>query len=244
MAEQNTPGSIIDCACVIHGTGYDWIYVERLYNMLHRHLSGGIRFHVYTEPDREVPGHMIKHDLDLWPGIGGPRKSWWYKMQLFNPKHHQGNLLYFDLDVVILQNLDWIVSASTDYFWTIRDFKYLQKPTWTGMNSSLMWWNVNQFGWVWDQFSQNDIATTTRHYQGDQDFLDATITQPHKRMFDNRYVQSWRWQVSDGGMNFRTRLAKQPGAGAVLSPDTSIVIFHGRPNPHEVTDPVIVANWC
>ena len=116
----------IDCACVIHGSGYDWQYVERLYNMLCRNLSTEVRMHVYTEHDRSVPPHMAKHTLEDW-GISGPKRSWWYKMQLFNPAHFAGNMLYLDLDVVIANNLDWIPAHSTDYLWTIRDFRYLQR---------------------------------------------------------------------------------------------------------------------
>ena len=87
------PEGPIDCACVIHGSGYDWIYVDRLYSMLSRHISRGIRLHVYTEPGRPVPPHMIRHDLQEWAGVSGRKQSWWYKMQLFNPAHHQGQLL-------------------------------------------------------------------------------------------------------------------------------------------------------
>ena len=80
MAKKNrarTVDSITDCACVIHGTGYDWQYVEKLYNMLSRNLPNGIRFHVYTEATRPVPDHMIKHALQEWPGIAGPQREWW-----------------------------------------------------------------------------------------------------------------------------------------------------------------------
>jgi hypothetical protein len=63
MAKKNRAriDSITDCACVIHGTGYDWQYVEKLYNMLSTTFAQGIRFHVYTEAHRPVPSHMIKH---------------------------------------------------------------------------------------------------------------------------------------------------------------------------------------
>ncbi len=94
------PTGPVDCACVIHGSGYDWIYVDRLYSMLSRHISRGIRLHVYTEPGRPVPPHMIRHNLQEWPGVSGRKQSWWYKMQLFNPAHHQGQLLYM-LDLLI-----------------------------------------------------------------------------------------------------------------------------------------------
>ena len=56
----------VDCACVIHGKAYDWRYVERLYNMLSRNLDREVRMHVYTEHDRSVPPHMVKHILDDW----------------------------------------------------------------------------------------------------------------------------------------------------------------------------------
>ena len=65
------PTDPVDCACVIHGTGYDFTYVDRLYSMLNRHLSRGARLHVYTEAGRPVPNHMIRHDLTEWPGVTG-----------------------------------------------------------------------------------------------------------------------------------------------------------------------------
>jgi hypothetical protein len=243
MVSENTPSTVIDCACVIHGTGYDWIYVERLRNMLARNLSREVRMHVYTEAHREVPPHMVKHVLDEWPGIDGPRKSWWYKMQLFNPAHHQGDMLYFDLDVAIVDNIDWMVTQTTEYFWTIRDFRYLQKEKHNAMNSSAMWFNVSRFGWIWDEFCKSDIAATTRRYQGDQDYLQVMLTHEHKRYYDRNRFQSWRWQCVDGGYNFASRKFNKPGAGATLAPETAVIVFHGQPKPHQIQDPVVVNFW-
>lgn len=70
----------VDCACVIHGKLYDWVYVDKLYAMLTRHFTRPVVLHVFTESDRPVPEPYVKHSLINWPGIGGPRKSWWYKM--------------------------------------------------------------------------------------------------------------------------------------------------------------------
>ena len=234
---------ITDCACVIHGSGYDWTYVEKLYAMLNRHLSNGIRFHVYTEHDRSVPPHMIKHCLTEWPGISGPKKSWWYKMQLFNSEHHQDNMLYFDLDCVIINDLSWIPVLSPDYFWTIRDFRYLQSAGFSGMNSSVMWWNVKKFEHVWTDFAKLNIDDTVRRYQGDQDYLGAVISHTERRNFEQKHLQSWRWQVADGGFDFKSRKVKQPGTGAQVSGDTSILVFHGKPKPHECLDHLIVKQF-
>jgi len=245
MAKKNKPRTdlVVDCACVIHGAGYDWVYVEKLYNMLSCRFPNGIRFHVYTEHDRSVPPHMIKHVLEEWPGIGGPKKSWWYKMQLFDSQHHQGNLLYFDLDVVIVNDLQWITELSTDYFWAIRDFRYLQNPHMGTINSSVMWWNVNKFAWIWEDFKKLDITQTVKRWPGDQDYIASVLNVNQRRLFEDRYFESWRWQVADGGYDFHKRQPKALGTGAKIKSETAVVVFHGKPKPHEVKDPQIVAFW-
>lgn len=241
---QMTPGNTecLDCACVIHGDGYTWNYVERLYSMLHRHLSRPVKLHVYTEADRPVPDHMIKHALVDW-GIAGPKKSWWYKLQLFNTEHHAGPLLYFDLDTVITRNIDWIWQLPTRHFWAVRDFKYLWKHNCTVSNTSVMWWNTELYEYVWKEAISQDVDQFTSRYRGDQDFISAKIPEGYRRFFNTDWVKSWRWECLDGGFNFLKRKYLTPGTGTALGKDTSILVFHGNPKPHEVSDPVIVSNW-
>lgn len=233
----------IDCACVIHGTAYDYIYVERLYNMLQRHLTPKVHLHVFTEDARSVGPKMIKHVLTEWPEIKGPKRGWWYKMQMFDPKHNLDRLLYFDLDVVIVRNIDWIWQLKPDYFWAIRDFKYLWRPKWTGINSSVMCWDTQKFGWIWQRFHDNNLDITMRRYHGDQDFLSAVLPAQDLRYLDPEQIKSWRWQVKDGGLDFKTRLYAAPGTGSKIDINTSVLIFHGHPNPHEITDPAIQSHW-
>jgi len=240
MSKKN-PGRI-DCACVIHGNGYDWQYVERLYNMLCRNIDAEVLMHVYTEHERSVPPHMVKHILEDW-GISGPKRSWWYKMQLFNPAHFGGNLLYFDLDVVIANQLNWVRELNTDYLWTIRDFRYLQRRDAVTMNSSMMWFNVNRFAWLWDKFSQADFKATIKSYPGDQDYLGAVLDVNQRRFADDFRFESFRWQCLDGGYDFAKRKHLKPGTGVKIQPGTSVVVFHGNPKPAQVHDPVIQQLW-
>jgi hypothetical protein len=185
---------------------------------------------------------MIKHVLEPWP-ITSAKKSWWYKMQLFNPAHHAGPLLYFDLDTVIVSNIDWIWQLPTSYFWAIRDFKYLWRPNHTGINSSVMWWNTQHYQNIWDTFAQQDLITTMRKYPGDQDYISAVIPQNQRRFFDTTRIQSWRWQCLDGGYNFRKRRHQAPGTGTHLADSTSIMVFHGNPKPEQILDQIVVAHW-
>lgn len=241
----NVLPDVVNCACVLHGDGYSWNYVEKLHNMVVRHMPRPIKFHVWTEHDRSVPPYMVKHVLEEWPGISGPKKSWWYKMQMFDARHYRGDLLYFDLDVVIVDDISWAVSESTDQFWTLRDFRILQRPTYSGINSSMMWWNTNKFSWVWDKFSQEPAGSITSKYPGDQDFLFATLSHKDLRCYESQRAVSWRWQCHDGGWDFQRRRALDPGRGTEILPGASVLVFHGRPKPHQIaaTDEVVSLHW-
>jgi len=233
----------VNCACVIHGDVYSWDYVENLLTMLQQNTAKTVQLHVFTEPERSVPSSMIKHELQDWPGVAGAKKSWWYKMQMFNPAHGIGQMLYLDLDTVITGSIDWVWDLSTEYFWAIRDFKYLWRPDWHGLNSSVMYWDTARFSCVWKQFQEQNINALIKQYHGDQDYLNTVLDDTILRFIPDVLVKSWRWQIKDGGMDMKTRIYRQPNAGAVLDPQARILIFHGRPKPHEISDPIIQRLW-
>lgn len=232
----------LDCACLIHGDGYEWIYVERLYSMLSRHLTAQVRLHVYTEAERPVPAPWIKHSLIDW-GIGGPKQAWWYKMQIFNSAYHAGPLLYFDLDTVIVNNIDWICQLPLSYFWGVRDFKYLWRPNHYALNSSVMWWDTRTFDHVWKSFEKEDLQTITKKYRGDQDYINQALEHKNLRFLDSKLVKSWRWECLDGGHNFRRRQPLTQNTNTIVPENTSILVFHGQPKPKNLQDAVILQHW-
>jgi hypothetical protein len=234
--------NVIDCACLIHDVRYSWQYVDKLYNSLCRNLTPAVRLHVYTEHNRAVPAHMIHHALEEWPGVRGPKKSWWHKIQLFNPKFHTGPLLYFDLDTVITGNIDWIWRLSTDRFWAVKDFKFLFRPSRICMNSSVMWFDPSRWSHVYYEFDQATVRNRGR-YHGDQDYINEKIPPGQISYFDVERVKSWRWQVKDGGYDFKIRKYKMPGLGTILDNQTNVLIFHGDPKPHEIQDPNVLQYW-
>jgi SAM-dependent methyltransferase len=233
----------IDCACLIHDTLYHWDYVERLYNSLCRNLTPTVRMHVYTEKTRVVPGHMIHHHLQEWPGIRGPKRSWWYKIQLFDSKYHSGPMLYFDLDTVITGNIDWIWQLPTDRLWAVQDFKYLFRPTRATINSSVMWFDPAKFSYIYREFEPGEVAHRRSPWHGDQDYIQQKLPFDQVGYFGQDRVKSWRWELLDGGYDFRHRKHRVPGSGTVLTPDTSVVIFHGNPKPHEIQDQTVLQHW-
>lgn len=249
MAKKNkaipitTDPEVIDCACLIHDVAYPWEYVEKLYNSLCRNLTPKVRLHVYTERHRVLPGHVIHHPLEDWPGVRGPKRSWWYKIQLFNPAHHKGPMIYFDLDTVIVDNIDWIWKLPTDRFWAVHDFKYLFRPARAAINSSVMWFDPAQWNSVYQSFDPSEIIHKRPRWHGDQDYISEIIPPTQVAYFDKERVRSWRWELVDGGYDFKRRKHNAPGTGTQLLPNTSIMIFHGSPKPHEVKDQIVHAHW-
>lgn len=249
MAKKNKTSTLInlerttiDCACLIHDTLYSWDYVDRLYNALKRNLTLEVKMHVYTEKQRVVPPPYIHHPLEEWTGIKGPKKSWWYKIQLFNPRHHRGPLLYFDLDTVVCGNIDWMWRLPTDRFWAVKDFKYLFKNNKNNINSSVMWFDPAQWSHVYQEFDPSEVVKT-RRWHGDQDYIQEKIPEGRYGLFDSQRVRSWRWESLDGGYDFKMRKHKNPGSGTTIDPDTSVLIFHGNPKPHEIQDPNVLQHW-
>jgi lipopolysaccharide biosynthesis glycosyltransferase len=152
-------------------------------------------------------------------------------------------MLYFDLDVVIVRDLQWIFDLDPNYFYGIRDFRYLQRPGGVTLNSSCMWWDVSKYSYVWDEFIKQGPINVSKQFHGDQDFITATVNYNDRRYFEDRYFESYRWQCLDGGFDFQRRQHRSPGSGVRIAGDTAVVVFHGKPKPHEVRHAEITGQW-
>ena len=92
--------------CMKWGTKYGPDYVNRLYAMVRRHLSGDFRFVCLTDDTQgirsEVECHPIPDlNIQLAPG---QRDGAWKKLTTFEQDLYglQGQALFLDLDVVIV----------------------------------------------------------------------------------------------------------------------------------------------
>lgn len=233
---------VVDCACLIHDTLYDWVYVEKLFSSLVRNLTPAVRMHVFTEANRPVPKPFIHHALEEWPGIRGPKSSWWYKIQIFNNQLHSGDLLYFDLDTIITGNIDWIWKKDPKQFHAVRDFKHLFRPHRTTLNSSVMWFNVNEYNYIYQQFDPELVRSKRIRYHGDQDYIHDMVPDERLCYLDPDKIKSYKWEVKEGGFDFQQRRSKNPGSPTLLD-GVDVLIFHGNPKPAKITDAEVLQYW-
>lgn len=171
-------------------------------------------------------------------------EGWWNKISILgNSNFIPGTALFLDLDLVICNSLDKFFDYAPGRFCIIRDFNRHVKSDIKLMNSSVFRFELGSFTSVYEEFIKNQIAFKKR-FQGDQDYMTTFIKD--FEFWPDEWVQSYKWEMrnkrdltqTSTGLNFYST------ADPKVLPETSIAAFHGKPNPHECTDPWVIQHWC
>lgn len=226
--------------CLKYGNKYGPEYVNKLYNMVKRHLTLDYTFVCFTENTTGIDAHIQVEPLPTLPVEG-----WWFKPMFFNPALGlNGTRLFLDLDIVVFDNIDFLFTYKPGEFCIIRDFNRHVIKNYDKFNSSVFRLEQGQFANVYSDFVKQ-TSMITKRYRGDQDWIRHCITSNFNYWNDDS-IQSYKWEmrgkpkVNDmprGQRDFAT-----PGE-PIIMPTTSIAVFHGDPNPHSCKDPWVIKNW-
>ena len=158
-------------------------------------------------------GHV--HEIALhynWPG-------WWAKLELFRPDLHElGDMLYFDLDTVIVGDLSDI--AARQRLTCLTDFYRTKKPS-PNMASGMMYIPQQERGRVWYDWIIKHPGGPVMHMQqhrGDQNFI---------RTLWEEECDRWQDVLPGQVCSFKADVRK---LGAVPH-DARVVCYHGNPRP-------------
>jgi len=192
---ERSPASIV---CIKQGKKYSPEYVNRLHAMVMRNSTLESHFVCFTDDASGLNGGIYAKPL---PDRGF--HGWWNKVSLF--KGDLGDvgerLLYLDLDVVITNNIDVLLTYDSDF--AIMDNDYVP-----GFNTSVFLLKTGSRPEIRDDFN----ADVMEKYDGDQDWV-ATMA-PDAELWPPM------WCVP-----FRLRAAQS------VPENTKVVAFSGRPNP-------------
>ena len=188
------------CVCV--GDKYHPGYVYALKEMVEKNLTIPHTFKCITP-----------HNL---PGIDTvkpfvPYQGWWSKINLFVPNMARGPSLYFDLDVVITGNLDYLVDFTQHRFAAPANWA---RSGHGGIQSSVMAWR-GDFTLPYDEIKKQWPEVRSRLW-GDQEFLWELLGDNWIRVPG---INSYKYHCQNG-----------------LPEDARVLVFHGKPDPHEVKD--------
>lgn len=228
--------------CVKWGTLYGPEYVINLYNAAKKHSKENFLFHVFTDCEDNLlrKPDWVFHKLPNWNLTAN--KAWFYKMEIFNNQHGLvGRNLFIDLDVIVTGSLDPFWSYSKDNFVICQDFNRVYIKNYKMMNSSVMAWTDNTLNHVYDSFTKDRSRHVIKH-RGDQDYLNASIK--NYVFWPERWAMSYRWEIWRGGIKDQS-----PNNYAlnehrsVIPEDCKLVVFHGKPKPHEIDEPQLFDKW-
>lgn len=231
---------MLNVLCLKHGTKYGPEYVNNLYNMIERHLTVPHRFICFTENQSQ-----LNPKIEIRPLGTSKLSGWWWKPYLFKQGHfNEGDInLFFDLDMVIIKNIDNIATYLPDHFVGLQDVGRVFKRGYDRLGSAVLKWPANRYTEIW-----NNLETTPQYssqFQGDQDYI-WTFWKDQIKFFPEKWIMSYKWEVRD-----RNELVRMPNGRfnfnsireVTADPETSVLAFHGSPDPHEVKDSIIVDNW-
>lgn len=225
--------------CLKHGKKYSSSYVNKLYNMVTRHCTVPHGFACITEDPSHLDQRIQVIPLPNFPGIEG----WWYKPWVFsNDIPLDGTIIFLDLDIVIVQNIDSLWNYRPNDFCIIRDFNRVNIKDWNKFNSSIFKFQKGQFPSVWSNLIR-DLSMVKRLH-GDQDWIYSQIKTNYS-FWPDEWIQSYKWEIRNRNDVVKIGLKRQfkEIANPKIDSRTKILVFHGDPKPDEVKDPIIVDNW-
>jgi len=218
--------------CVKWGDKYSADYVNRLYNMISCQVSGEFVLYCLTDNDAGLNSSVKPLDIQ-----DSSLSGWWYKLSLFQKElcGLQGDFLYLDLDVVVVEKLDDFFAYKPGCFLASRDLL-------TGaLNSSVFRFTIGSQQQIWDSFQSNSDYIM-QHYKGDQDWITEKVVDAN--IWPEEWVVSFKKQCDARisrtygrlGVVLRKLGWMKVEGEAVLPEGARVVQFHGKPDPEDVMD--------
>lgn len=146
-------------------------------------------------------------------------EGWWSKIELFRPDLALHDVFYIDLDTVIVDEINHIVTDIPSCgFRVLRNLSSKNKKT-DKIGSGLMRW-VGDYSYLFDGFDKSLIKNyQTSHRWGDQGYIQDTVKK--YEMFQDSFpdeIVSWKFDLHETDKK----------------PENKIIVFHGLPKPYDV----------
>jgi hypothetical protein len=230
---------MLNVVCLKHGTKYGPDYVNKLYNMIERNLTIPHRFICFTD---DTAGLDSRIEIIKLPSLG--IQGWWWKPYIFKEDHFskEDTMLFFDLDMIIVKNIDHFMSYKPGSFVGLQDVGRVFRPGLKKLGSAVMRWPAGKFSYIWTRLESN--ISQTKKYQGDQDWIFEQM-KSEIEFFPESWIRSYKWEIRNRSeiLGFGPRAVFKDVRSPTIPDETSVLAFHGHPHVHTVQDPVIVDNW-
>ena len=208
--------------CMKWGTKYGAEYVNRLYNMVKRHLTLPFKMVCLTDRTEGIDPNVQCFPIPSLDLPEGAPERGWNKLSTFEPDLYglKGNALFLDLDVVIVDNIDGFFQTPGEFL-IIHDWK---RPWRVTGNSSVYRFKLGEFSGILPYFREN-FDEIRQKFRNEQEYLSWFVHKEGKLSYWNKdWCKSYKYHC----------LRKVPFAyfqPPIKPKGAKIIIFHGEINP-------------
>ncbi len=228
----------VNVICIKWGTLYGPEYVNKLKNMIKRNTNYNVNFHCFTEVSEGLDSDVNVHPLPVMHMDMADCK-WAYRKEAGLCDDNLGGLngqrvFFFDLDTVIIGNLDPLFSYPIeDKFYIIKDWAH--KDGSVGQ-ASLYSWVVGTLGFAKTYFEKNAKPVFEKYYTASQEYLSAKVIEKYGKLnfWPENWVASFRFHCMPIGILRWFITPSIPNWDGL-----QMISFHGLPSMAEA----VIGQW-
>jgi hypothetical protein len=224
---------IVNIVCLKWGSAYGPEYVNHLYNMVRRNVSLPFRFICLTEQSEGV-----SPEVEIFPLPEFEEPPWqyakvcpaWRKLALFEPglAKMSGKVLFLDLDVVIVSNIDSFFSFTNQ----LAIIENWYQPNRLIGQASAICFEAGQPAELLENYL-NDPLKVLKAYRTEQAYITGHLGVGNFKYFPDEWCRSFKKHCLSSGFSvFSKPISRIPE-------NAKIVVFHGCPNPPDA----IIGQW-
>jgi hypothetical protein len=202
-------------------------YVNNLYHSVVRNTKYNINFYCFTENDEELDENIIVRPL---PTMNVRELRYAYQKEAGLCENNLGGLmgqrvLYFDLDVVIVDNIDsFFELPKGEEFYIINDWNSWGDKVGQASCYSFV---VGTLGYIKEYFEGHSSEIYKKFFTASQEYLSSKVIEKYGKLnfWPDSWVRSFRFHCLPNPLiPFSRRLMT-----AKIPDMAKVICFHGRP---------------
>jgi hypothetical protein len=211
--------------CMKWGDKFGPEYVNNLYHMVKRNITLHHRFVCMTEVSEGIDKGV---DIKPLPEFEEPPRELspfclnWRKLALFDEKVYdlKGKILFFDLDVVVVDNIDCFFSFS-DKLAIIENWS---QPNRLIGQSSVFCFEIGKYTHLLNKY-RYQMEEVLKNNRTEQVYITRELGLGNFDYFPDEWCKSFKMHCMPGGiLNSFLTPTKMPR-------NVKVIVFHGNPNP-------------
>jgi len=230
----------INVICIKWGNAYDAEYVNKLQNMVARNTSYNVDFYCFTDDSSGFNSDIIVKPLPVLDTLKDYQTIYVYRKEVGLCDDDLGDLrgqrvFFFDLDVVIISNLDDLFNyPQEDKFYIINDWN--TKGNHIGQATSYSW-VVGTLGYIKEYYEKHPKEVIDTFFTASQEYLSSKVIEKYGSL--NFWPENWFCSF-----RFHCMTKIGPLRHVIMPqipknrPGLKVIAFHGTPNTREAINGV------